>query len=79
MWPLFVALALSIAAQTAAPVVAAASDPALAKARAQVVRAAQRRNFALLLQVLDDPDRAGDCAPRSHHAAAGSRPENLAR
>ena len=55
MLALFVAISLSAGTQKPAPVPGAASDQALARACAQILRAAQQRDFALLIPVLDDP------------------------
>jgi hypothetical protein len=52
---LFLAISLSAGAQKPAPVPGAASDQDLARVCAQILRAAQQRDFALLIPVLDDP------------------------
>lgn len=52
MPPLFFAIALSLAAPQAPPALAGA-NPALAKVCAQILRAAQQRDFAVLMPLLD--------------------------
>jgi hypothetical protein len=54
MLPFLMTVALTLSTRQAPPAGAVAADPALAKVRAQILRAAERRDFGLLLPMLDD-------------------------